>query len=179
MFTKTISAALLATCALAAPTITTRDEPSGTVTRTGATHSIIAGFNGLNFEPSNVVAEIGDVIQWEFLAANHSVAQSNFADPCEPLADGTGFFPGFEFAVEEGESDLVFQIVVESHDPIWYYCPQTKGDHCQKGMVGVINQNFDNPDVSLAKHKELAAQTEVSIVPPYPQGGEIIVNPNP
>ena len=179
MFSKTVITALLATCAIAAPTATTRDEPSNTVTRTGTTHSVVAGFNGLNFEPNNVVAEIGDVIQWEFLAANHSVAQSDFANPCQPLDDGTGFFPGFEFAVDEGESELVFQTVVESKSPIWYYCPQTKGNHCQKGMVGVINQNFDKPDVSLAKHKELAAQTDVSIVPPYPQGGEVVVNPNP
>lgn len=180
---KTIAAAAAimayAPAAFAAPTATVGDQPSSTVALTGVTHSVSAGLGGLNFDPNNVVAQIGDIVQWEFLPANHSVAQSSFSEPCEPLADGTGFFPGFQFAVAEGESDLVFQIVVESEKPIWYYCPQTTGNHCQKGMVGVINQNFDDPAFSLARHKELAALTNVSVVPPYIQGGEVIENPNP
>lgn len=179
MFSKIATAALFTTGALAAPTATTPDKVSRTTSLTGVTHSVIAGFNGLNFEPNNVVAEVGDIIQWEFLPANHTVVQSNFADPCQPLADGSGFFPGFQFPVAEGESELVYQIVVESDETIWYYCPQVMGNHCQEGMVGVINQNFDNPDVSLAKHKELAAKTGTSVVPPEIQGGKVLVNPNP
>ena len=179
MFARVISFALLATGVLAAPTCTAPEEVTKTVPLTGVTHSVIAGFNGLNFEPNNVVAEIGDVVQWEFLPANHSVAQSSFGNPCQPLADGSGFFPGFEFAVTEGESKNVFQIVVESHRPIWYYCPQTTGNHCQRGMVGVINQDFNNPAFSLARHMELAAEADASIIPETIQGGEVLVNPNP
>lgn len=179
MFSKIAAAAIFTSSALAAPTATTPDEVSRTVSLTGVTHSVISGFNGLNFEPNNVVAQVGDIVQWEFLPANHTVAQSNFADPCQPLADGTGFFPGFEFPIEEGESELVFQLVIESEDTIWFYCPQLMGNHCQEGMVGVINQNFDNPEVSLAKHKELAANTGTSVIPPVIQGGEVLKNPNP
>lgn len=186
MFTKTISLALLATGVLAAPkwtheepTWTHEHEATKTVSLTGVTHSVVAGLNGLNFEPNNVVAEIGDVVQWEFLPANHSVAQSSFGHPCHPLAGGSGFFPGFEFGATEGKSDNVFQIVVESHAPIWYYCPQTVGDHCKRGMVGVINQDFYNPAFSLARHTELAADTDHSIIPDTIQGGEVLFNPNP
>jgi plastocyanin len=181
MFKTILSAAALASAALAAPTSTTGgSHPTRTNTHlTGVTHTVVAGLGGLNFEPANVVAQVGDVIQWEFLPANHTVVQSNFADPCQPLADGSGFFPGFEFATPEGKSDLVFQIVVEDDSTIWYYCPQLKGEHCKKGMVGVINQNFDSNDFTLAKHKELAAKAKNIVVPKKTQGGKTIVNPNP
>lgn len=181
MFTSIISAAALlaAGTTSAAPTFTTHQNPSRTVPLTGVTHTVVAGLGGLRFDPDNVVAEVGDVIQWNFNPKNHTVAQSNFADPCRPLADGTSFFPGFAFATQEGPSPDVFQLVVENKDTIWYYCPQTTGDHCQNGMVGVINQNFDNPDVTLAKHRELAAKTGKSVIPAVIQGGQVIKNPNP
>jgi plastocyanin len=161
------------------PSKTACELPSPVVSLTGVTHSVTAGFNGLHFEPSNVVAEIGDIVQFEFLPMNHSVAQSSFAEPCVPLADETGFFAGFEFATKEGKNPDVFQIVVKDSKPIWYYCPQQKGGHCQAGMVGVINQNFNNQDATLAKFIELAALTKESVIPPWIQGGERIVNPNP
>jgi len=47
------------------------------------------------------------------------------------------------------------------------------------GMAGVINQNFDNQDFSLRRHKELAALTGVSVIPPVEQGGKVIPNPRP
>jgi hypothetical protein len=30
-----------------------------------------------------------------------------------------------------------FILTINNTDPIWFYCPQS--DHCQSGMVGVIN----------------------------------------
>ena len=180
MFAKLFSVALLATAAMAAPTATTPDLASRTVPKTGVTHSVIAGFAGqLKFEPDNIVAHVGDVIQWEFMPANHSVVQSSFADPCKPLRNGSGFFPGFLFATDEGKADRIFQFVVDTEDPIWFYCPQPNGEHCKKGMVGVVNQNFDNQDFSLARHKELASKVHEVRIPPYNHGGSVIRNPNP
>ncbi|KAF5008886.1 hypothetical protein FDECE_4860 [Fusarium decemcellulare] len=179
---KTVSAALLLAASVSAapaPSKTNYDSPDKTVTLTGVTHSVNAGLGGLRFDPDNVVAEVGDIVEWHFLPANHTVAESSFGEPCEPLADGTGFFAGFNFATMEGQAPDVFQIVVEDKKPIWYYCAQQKGNHCQNGMVGVINQNFDNQDFSLRRHKELAAQTEISVIPPVQQGGAVIPNPNP
>lgn len=43
---------------------------------------------------------------------------------------------------------------------------------------GVINQNFNSAN-TLAKYKEIAATTNVSINPPNIQGGARIANPNP
>ncbi|KAM0355138.1 hypothetical protein ACHAPU_000999 [Fusarium lateritium] len=179
MFSKIFTASLLlaATVSAAPATKTTRDYADKTVTLTGVTHFVNAGLGGLRFDPDNVVAEIGDIVEYHFLPRNHSVVQSSFAEPCKPLADGTGFFAGFNFFTAEGPADDVFQIVVEDKKPIWYYCPQQMGNHCQSGMVGVINQNFDNQDFSLRRHKELAALTKKSVIPPHEQGGQIIPNP--
>ncbi|KAJ0100735.1 hypothetical protein J7T55_000105 [Diaporthe amygdali] len=44
------------------------------------------------------------------------------------------------------------------------YCAQTIGNHCQKGMAGVINQDFDSPN-TLAAYKAKAAATNSSLVP--------------
>ncbi|KAI0128588.1 Cupredoxin [Xylariales sp. AK1849] len=181
MFTKATITTLIAAASIvsAAPTGTTTSAPSRTRGEFAVTHTVVAGRGGLKFDPENVVAEIGDVIEWHYAPMNHSVAQSSFAKPCEPLADDTGFFSGFNFAVKEGQSENVFQITVEDKKPIWYYCAQQVGSHCQKGMVGVVNQNFDSNEATLNAHKELAAQTEVSVIPPYVQGGYVIPNPNP
>ncbi|KYK57631.1 plastocyanin-like domain-containing protein [Drechmeria coniospora] len=177
--TFALVALVVAATVSAAPTLTVRQDASKTVPHTGVTHSVVAGLAGLRFDPDNVVAEIGDVIEWHFLPRNHSIAQSNFGNPCQPLADGASFFAGFNFFTQQGQAPDVFQIVVEDKKTIWYYCPQQGGSHCQNGMVGVINQNFDNQRFSLARHKELAAMTGVSVIPPVVQGGKVIRNPNP
>lgn len=180
---KTISSLIvLAGAASAIPTKTVRSPASNTVDLTGVTHSVVAGLGGLRFDPDNVVAEVGDIVEWHFLPKNHSVAQSSFDKPCVPLDDYSAddsFFSGFNFATQEGQAPDVFQIVVEDTKPIWYYCAQQMGSHCQNGMVGVINQNFDNQDFSLRRFKELAAETEVSVIPDNEGGGSVIPNPNP
>ncbi|GAO13384.1 uncharacterized protein UV8b_00636 [Ustilaginoidea virens] len=174
----------LALTGTAAPSPST-DNATKTTPLTGVTHSVVAGLGGLRFDPDNVVAQVGDVVEWHFLPRNHSVAQSSFADPCRPLGSGSGsgsgsgFFPGFEFATEQGQARNVFQIVVRDMATIWYYCPQQAGDHCQNGMVGVVNQNFDNPGVSLSRYRERAALTGRSVIPPVSDVGKVIVNPNP
>jgi plastocyanin len=94
---------------------------AGEVCSTGVVHRIFAGSttanNGLHFEPENVVAEIGDTIEFHFLPKNHTVVQSSFDRPCEPLADGSGVFSGFNFATGKGEAPNVFAFTVESKEP--------------------------------------------------------------
>ena len=180
MFAHTLIAAFaVAAIVSASPTYTTADSPSKTVTLTGVTHSVVAGRGGaLIFDPDNVVAEIGDIVEWHFLPKNHSVAQSSFEQPCVPdAALAQPFFSGFQPAAS-GQAPDVFQVVVEDENPIWYYCAQTSGNHCQNGMAGVINQNYNSPN-TLAAYKLAAAQTSESIVPPTIQGGALIPNPNP
>ena len=177
LFAATSVALLLAGLTSAAPTPTCSDTQTPTISLTGVTHSVVAGLGGkLVFDPDNVVAQVGDVVEWLFLPKNHSVAQSSFGSPCVP-ENNQAFFSGFQ-PVTTGLGEDVFQIVVQDTNPIWYYCAQTTGNHCQNGMAGVINQNFNSPN-TLAAYKLKAASTTVSIVPPVVQGGAVIPNPNP
>jgi plastocyanin len=176
-----LAAAVASVSALPAGTPTVGNTLASRTGWTGVTHSIVVGRGGLHFDPENVVAEVGDTIEWHFTPANHSIAQSNFANPCTPLADGTSFFAGFNFVTAEGQNPNVYQITVLDNKPIWYYCPQTKGNHCQMGMVGVINQNFDGQN-TLANQKLIAAKTGVSkvgIIQGGKNGGFTRSNPNP
>jgi plastocyanin len=131
--------------------------PANEVRSTGVVHRITAGSttanNGLHFEPENIVAEIGDLVEFHFLPKNHTMVQSSFEKPCEPLAGGAGIFSGFNFMTMQGESNNVFTFQVKDKNPFWYYCSQPTGNHCQAGMSGVINQNFDG-NKTLAKYKE-------------------------
>lgn len=68
------------------------------------------------------------------------MVQSSFAKPCQPLDNGKGFFSGFTPAASpDVEAPTTFTIKVENTTPIWVYCSQTNGDHCQKGMSMAIN----------------------------------------
>jgi plastocyanin len=120
--------------------------------QTGVIHRIFAGSktanNGLHFEPENVVADIGDIVEVHFLPKNHTMTQASFDKPCEPLTGGV--FSGFNFATPVGESQDVFTFTIKDKEPFWYYCSQTVGNHCQSGMSGVINQNFNSPDTLTA-----------------------------
>ncbi|KAF2668786.1 extracellular serine-rich protein [Microthyrium microscopicum] len=162
-----------------APTLSTVGVPSSTVSLTGVTHTVAAGRAGLHFDPENVVANIGDIVEWHFLPMNHSVAQSSFDAPCVPNANAA--FSGFQpiMANVAPQAPNVFQVVVKDQLPFWYYCAQTKGSHCQMGMAGVINQNFNSPN-TLTAYKAKAALTEVSVAPPIVgNGGKVIPNPQP
>lgn len=104
-------------------------------TVSAAVHVVKVGENGLNFTPAQTSAKIGDTVEFHFYEGFHSVAQSSFAKPCEPI-NSTAFFSGDQ-NVKTKVSDKVFTIEVKTDDPIWYYCA-VQG-HCQGGMVGAIN----------------------------------------
>jgi hypothetical protein len=68
---------------------------------------------------------------------SHSVAVSSFDAPCVALPpDGSpnNYFSGF---MPTSEGDPFYTIQVLTTDPIWLFC--SVGEHCQAGMVGVIN----------------------------------------
>jgi hypothetical protein len=134
------------------------------------THRVIAGFNGLHFEPENVVAEIGDLVEVHFNPFQHSFAQSSFSSPCKPQDDQaiySGFMPS-----AQGENPNVFTFVIHDKKPKWFYCSQTSGNHCQMGMAMVVNQNDDSLN-TLDAYKKAAALSGTSISPPRIQGGTI------
>lgn len=156
--------------------------PASSIRTTGVTHRVYAGSTtangGLHFEPENVVAAPGDVMEFHFLPKAHTFTQSSFSSPCTPLGGPDAIFSGFNFNTTAGEAENVFTFVVQDMKPIWYYCSQTNGDHCQKGMSGVINQDFSSEN-TLARYKEMA-KSAVTVQPSEDslesQGGEILPN---
>lgn len=119
-----------------------------------ATIKIDVGEAGLVFKPDSVTAAKGDKLEFHFYPQSHSVAQSTFAKPCEPL-DG-GIYSGFVPA-SEGEAKEVFTATVNSTDPIWLYC--SRAQHCQDGMVMVVNPPKSGNTLSAYKSSAKSATT--------------------
>ena len=115
------------------------------------------GQNGLQFSPQTIKAAPGDTVEFHYYPKNHSVVQSSFDAPCKPLAGGfnSGFVPtaegmsvssisspenrGISADIQKNKS---FTITVNDANPIWIYCSQTEGSHCQMGMAMVINEPY-------------------------------------
>ena len=99
-------------------------------------HKVVVGNNSkLLFEPANITAAEGDTVTFKFWPKSHSVAQAAFASPCTPMKDGfwSGFVPS-----EKGAAATTFTIdITNASQPLWFYC--SRAEHCQNGMVGVIN----------------------------------------
>lgn len=92
--------------------------------------TVQVGASGLVFSPSTITADEGDIIEF-MIHAGHSVAESSFANPCQPIA-GAGIWSGFP------SSTTTFRVQVNNTNPVWLYCGVP--GHCQAGMAAVINQ---------------------------------------
>ncbi|CAF9930052.1 MAG: hypothetical protein ALECFALPRED_004509 [Alectoria fallacina] len=127
--------------------------------------SISVGEDGLVFNPDTVTADTGDLLQFYFYPKDHSVAQSSFSSPCQPLTGGvySGFLP------ETAEGKTVFQVTVNNTDPIYLYCSQIQ--HCQAGMAMVVNP--PSTGNTLAAYQS-AAKTASTASPPAIAGGVFI-----
>ncbi|KAL9945863.1 hypothetical protein ACHAO5_004464 [Verticillium nonalfalfae] len=132
-------------------------------------HVVKVGENGLTFEPAEVTAAVGDVVEFHFWPQAHSVAQSSFDSPCQPL-NTTGFFSG-PVRVQSGVSDQVFSVTVQDTNPKWYYC--ATGQHCQNGMVGVINAPANNNQRTLQAYSQAAANAQSNVAPSSTGGGSL------
>ncbi|KAJ7866454.1 hypothetical protein B0H14DRAFT_372606 [Mycena olivaceomarginata] len=94
------------------------------------------------FNPNIIHAANGTIISFRFsgIPGNHSVTQSTFATPCQPLA--VGFDSGFIAARKQadGTFPIFNHTVINDQNAAWFYCRQdTPTSHCHLGMVGVIN----------------------------------------
>jgi plastocyanin len=107
--------------------------------------NVSGGNNTLTFSPDNLKPAMGDMIQFQFRAGNHSVVQSAFDSPCMPMSmtsgnASAGIFSGYQpVAASQAQSMIpTYTIRITSMTPMWLYCSQ--GRHCQGGMVMVINE---------------------------------------
>ncbi|KAJ7806038.1 hypothetical protein B0H14DRAFT_3153069 [Mycena olivaceomarginata] len=92
------------------------------------------------FSPSNITANVGDVVSFAFLTKNHSVTQSSFASPCKPLAGGVD--SGFQSVSANATNIPEFSIAINNTSkPLFFFSAQTvPTNECQRGMVFSINQ---------------------------------------
>ncbi|PPQ71108.1 hypothetical protein CVT26_011587 [Gymnopilus dilepis] len=105
----------------------------------GSTASAPGGI--FQFIPNNITAPKGTVITFQFsgVPGNHSVTQSTFADPCDPVAGG--FDSGLVQEPTTPSQTPEFNLTItDDTKPIWFFCKQLlPSPHCGVGMVGAIN----------------------------------------
>ncbi|ODA79138.1 hypothetical protein RJ55_04730 [Drechmeria coniospora] len=125
------------------------------------TITVEVGKGSLTYSPDSITAAEGDIILFRF-DSTHDVVAGDFQKPCQPASSG-GFYSGTLPA--GGKSS--FSITVNNTDPIFYYC--SISNHCQDGMVGVINQGqgLDTLDA----YRSAAAKTTSSTAPNTAFGG--------
>lgn len=70
--------------------------------RLATAETIVIEAGNLYFQPQNVNASVGDVLEFHFLPNNHSVVMGDLLDPCQPAPLG-GFYSGF-LPVSSGEN---------------------------------------------------------------------------
>ncbi|KAL5604250.1 hypothetical protein BROUX41_002230 [Berkeleyomyces rouxiae] len=101
--------------------------------------TIVVKLNDNNtFDPREITADSGDVLEFQFGPANHSVAMGDFdapGGPCVPINHG-GFWSGY-VPVGSGLADKAFRVTLNNTDPLVFY--STQGRECNFGMVGVVN----------------------------------------
>jgi plastocyanin len=83
----------------------------------------------LAFSPTNVTAAVGDTISFIFSPKNHTVTQSSFTAPCQPLsgsvesgfqpvAAGASNVPSFTITVNP---DNPYLVLLSSHCPLYSF----------------------------------------------------------
>ncbi len=147
-----------------------------TSTAEATTFDIDVGAEGaLLFSPETLTASVGDTLNFHFYPLNHSVVQSSFSAPCEPLTSGDDnssevIFSGF-FPVSDGQSEQMFSVTVNTTDPIWLYCGQAS--HCQTGMSMVVNP-ASSGDNTLETYKAAAGGVQAARSPSTGPAGGIV-----
>ncbi|KAJ7029922.1 hypothetical protein C8F04DRAFT_962333, partial [Mycena alexandri] len=94
------------------------------------------------FSPSNISANVGDVVTFQFLAKNHSVTQTTFAEPCSSPLFG-GIDSGFQPVSPNSTATPQFSFTVNNaNTPLFFFSAQTAVvNECNTGMVFSINQD--------------------------------------
>ena len=120
---------------------------------------------GHTFVPDVTLAEVGDVIEFQFYPTNHSVIRAEYQYPCIPYEDTGvnkfGFFSGFKPVDAILPDPPTFYLTINDTDPVFYYCG-APGSCINYQMVGVINPNAST---SLVTQKELAKESTYMLVP--------------
>ncbi|KAI9659094.1 MAG: hypothetical protein M1821_002054 [Bathelium mastoideum] len=138
-----------------------------------ANHAVAVGQdNGLTFTPQSTTAQPGDTVTFTYMTNNHSVTFGDFANACQPgspLQFNSGFIPANQGTNGQQPS---FTVNVASTNPIPVYCAQAQ--HCQAGMVHVINPSTNDDDASsLVQFQRAASQAKTNVPANQVTGGTL------
>lgn len=122
---------------IGAPATATAGAAATRVTHTVTVGGLVAGNPKpvLRYNPETVVADIGDIVEFNFRAANHTATQSSFDSPCVGIPDG--FKTGVQMNPYDIDRLIIRQFEVVDSKPVWFYCGFS--NHCEQGMVFAIN----------------------------------------
>ncbi|KAJ7243410.1 hypothetical protein B0H12DRAFT_1131014, partial [Mycena haematopus] len=146
------------------PITTTYASYPGSAAPTSAVSSdhvvIVGGTAGNVYTPSNITAQPGDTVTFQFHTKNHTVTASSFQDPCRALSltsttGQLGFDSGFMPVAANATDFPTFTIQINDTQPIWAYCRQP--GHCGTGMVFSVNAVESGPN-NFAAFQALAKQ---------------------
>lgn len=137
----------------------------------GGDASTRGGF--LQFIPPSVVAQNGSVITLIFSGSpgNHSVTQTSFNDPCQPLSGG--FDSGFvHVPLDTYEGYPTWNLTITNDAiSVWFYSAQTVPVlDCPGGMVGSINAPLTGNETFLRFQQDALSlnATQYSLQTPVP-----------
>jgi len=118
---------------------------------------IVGDQNKTVFNPPSVTVNNGDIVTFMFQSKNHSVTQSTFANPCQPMTTPkAGIDSGFHLTAPNSTEFASWSFTVDdASTPLWFFCAQTVPiSHCQNGMVFAVNPTADKSyDAFLAAAK--------------------------
>jgi plastocyanin len=80
--TASSSSPVTATTPTAVATATATSTPTS---GTNTDHKVVVGGSTLTYTPSNITAQVGDTVTFQFMQKNHTATQSTFANPCRAL----------------------------------------------------------------------------------------------
>ncbi|KAJ7229506.1 hypothetical protein C8J57DRAFT_1612222 [Mycena rebaudengoi] len=107
-----------------------------------ANHAVTVGAdNSFVFNPTSVVADVGDTVTFTFMSRNHSSTTTNFSGAvCPPPAGGVGtngWDSGFLPATTGSTPGFVYTVI--DTEPHFAACMQNGGAHCRIGMTFALN----------------------------------------
>ncbi|KAF5393304.1 hypothetical protein D9757_000487 [Collybiopsis confluens] len=146
-----ISLALLTLCATALAQSSTSSAAGSSQTIVVTVSNATSSNASSVFSPSQITANVGDLVLFNFTAGNHTATQSAFFAPCTPInyTNGTnGFDSNFavvpaNWNISQGAFPIQAVPILESNknDTMWFYDVNT----CAQGGVGVINLVVGDP----------------------------------